>query len=474
MLGEGDDDVEKPVPPLTSSVSFSKGSEIFQGLVNHDDPQTAQQRANEYLQKHNVEEMLYGIVRNMLKAQPENPFLYLAQETAYADAKKGKGAGLSIMEVPTGHLYSLFEATKAITAEIVPKETVNIIIRQTIKLLNCDRASLFVFDKRVDMLILNASNQSKPIRISPGQGIAGHVFTSKEAINIPECYSDDRFDQSFDTATGYRTKSLLCMPILDFEDEAIGVVQAINKVDDGYFTQVDELLMGHLAQHAGIALRNAEVYREAIQASDRSNALIQTMQALAADLGAQSVILTLSMHANELVRADKNTVWLVDHSKEDMWSVSTDSGNELRIPMSAGIAGECRKSNQIINIRDAYQDDRFSQAVDAQTGYRTKSILAVPITCEEQSGVVLGVIQLINRLELDGEVGEFDDADIKIMETFSRFIGPRVMKTTFLNKEKKVSEMEAVTREPLPTKSLNEPQMVSLAEVTAEEEAEQA
>mmetsp|Transcript_124838 Transcript_124838/g.286043 ORF Transcript_124838/g.286043 Transcript_124838/m.286043 type:complete len:193 (+) Transcript_124838:919-1497(+) len=189
---------------------------------------------------------------------------------------------------------------------------------------------------------------------------------------------------------------------------------------------------------------------------------------------AQSVILTLSMHANELVRADKNTVWLVDHSKEDMWSVSTDSGNELRIPMSAGIAGECRKSNQIINIRDAYQDDRFSQAVDAQTGYRTKSILAVPITCEEQSGVVLGVIQLINRLELDGEVGEFDDADIKIMETFSRFIGPRVMKTTFLNKEKKVSEMEAVTREPLPTKSLNEPQMVSLAEVTAEEEAEQA
>merc|ERR1719230_2232209 len=106
-------------------------------------------------------------------------------------------------EVPGRLLINLFEATKNITSEIVPKETINIIIQETIKLLQCDRVSLFVYDKRIDMLVLNASNLEQPIRVKPGQGIAGHVFKTRDIVNIPNCYADKRFDQTFDKATGY-------------------------------------------------------------------------------------------------------------------------------------------------------------------------------------------------------------------------------------------------------------------------------
>ena len=61
----------------------------------------------------------------------------------------------------------------------MPKDTIDIIIRETTKLLNCDRVSLFVYNPKIDMLILTASNLAKPIRVMPGQGISGHVFSTQ-------------------------------------------------------------------------------------------------------------------------------------------------------------------------------------------------------------------------------------------------------------------------------------------------------
>jgi adenylate cyclase len=251
----------------------------------------------------------------------------------------------------------------------VPKDAINIIITQTIKLLNCDRVSLFVFDRRINMLVLNASNLTVPIRVQPGQGIAGHVFTSQETVNIPDCYSDARFDQSFDKATGYHTKCLLTMPIVDFEGETMGVLQAINKKQDEFssvphFTHIDEILIDNLTQHVSIALRNAEIYRAAIVTQERANALLQMIQSLSQDLGAQSTILTITMHAGLLVQADRCTVFLVDEGKQQIWSVATDSGKEIRMPKSAGIAGECACDANLINIPDCYEDPRFNSAFD--------------------------------------------------------------------------------------------------------------
>ncbi|CAK0862225.1 unnamed protein product [Prorocentrum cordatum] len=108
--------------------------------------------------------------------------------------------------------------------------------------------SLFVYDKRIDMLVLNASNLEFPIRVKPGQGIAGHVFKTHETVNIPNCYEDSRFDQTFDKSTGYRTNNLLTMRIIDYEGEGMGVLQAINKLDGTPFTHVDEILLENLAE----------------------------------------------------------------------------------------------------------------------------------------------------------------------------------------------------------------------------------
>lgn len=394
----------------------------------------------DYLKDNKIEDLVLELTEALLRDRPTDPKRYLWERLSEDDSvpEWGRHLGVAskslvvgqIMDVPGQHLIRLFESTRSITAEIVPKETINIIIQETIKLLNCDRVSLFVFDKKTKWLILSASNLTKPIRVQPGQGIAGHVFQTQDSVNIPDCYEDKRFDPSFDKSTGYRTKSMLVMPIIDFEGESVGALQAINKVDNGEFNQVDELLMGHLTQHAGIALRNSEVYRDAITANERANGLLNMIQSLSQDLGTQSTILTITMHANGLVQADRCTVFLVDEAKGQLWSVSTDSGKEIRIPRTAGIAGEACQERKIINIPDAYKDPRFNQAIDKRTGYHTQSILAIPVIDDHQRS--LAVIQMINKKDGDEEVSQFTEEDVRTMETFAKLVASKLASSTLL------------------------------------------
>jgi len=64
----------------------------------------------------------------------------------------------------------------------VPSESIKICILESRRLLNCDRVSLFIYDRKIKMLLLSASNLPKPIRVNPGQGIAGHVFKTGETV----------------------------------------------------------------------------------------------------------------------------------------------------------------------------------------------------------------------------------------------------------------------------------------------------
>lgn len=404
-----------------------------------------------YLKKHDIEDIIRNLVEGLLTAKPEvrpkEHWAHMLRLDKLKQDHKGEtdyemDEAASASEVPGRLLTKLFEATKRISSEIVPKDTIKIIINETIKLLNCDRVSLFIYDKRIGMLVLNASNLDVPIRVNPGQGISGSCFTTQETMNIPDCYADPRFDQATDRMTGYRTQCLLTMPIIDFEGECMGVLQAINKHKDEFstvphFSHIDEILLENLTQHVSIALRNAEIYRAAITTSERANALLHMIQSLSQDLGMQSTILTITMHANELVQADRCTVFLVDEAKEQLWSVATDTGNEIRIPKTAGIAGECANSGTLISIPDCYADSRFNQAIDKQTGYKTTSMLAVPVLRKRRAknaGMVLAVIQMINKMEFDGEVGKFDEEDVQVMETFATFVASRLEGSTLLEK----------------------------------------
>jgi HD-GYP domain-containing protein (c-di-GMP phosphodiesterase class II) len=99
------------------------------------------------------------------------------------------------------------------------------------------------------------------IRFPMHLGIAGSVATTGETINIPDAYQDSRFNPEVDRKTGYRTRSILTMPMRNKRGEVIGVFQCLNK-EGGAFTREDEQLLEALSSQTAIAIENAQLYED--------------------------------------------------------------------------------------------------------------------------------------------------------------------------------------------------------------------
>ena len=97
------------------------------------------------------------------------------------------------------------------------------------------------------------------IRLPNHVGIAGAVFTSGKTINIPYAYADLRFNPAFDKQTGYFTRSILCVPIVNKDGKIIGVTQVLNK-RGGPFTDEDESRLKAFTAQISIALENAKLF----------------------------------------------------------------------------------------------------------------------------------------------------------------------------------------------------------------------
>jgi GAF domain-containing protein len=415
-----------------------------------------QEALKAYIDEYGIDSIIKKLIESLLRHTPsvtpkEHWAHVLRMEKLKNDSKlRSKSTFFNeevASEVPGRYLKRLFQAIAQISCEITPADTINLIISEACKLLNCDRVLLLVHDKRTNMLVLNAADCSVPVRVKPGQGVAGLVFNTQEIVNLKDCYKDAHFDSTiYDETTGYRTERLLAMPILDCDFECVGVVEAINKHSDTCgdvstvedFTHIDEILLEMFSQQVAVALRNAEVYKAAIVASERSNALLQMLQSFTQDLGMQSANLTITMHARGLVQADRCTVYLVDEAHQRLVSICSTSGKEIATPKNTGIVGECATTGKLITIGDCYQDSRLDREADNQTGYKTTSMLAVPVLRQKRahnnSSNVLAVIEMVNKTEFDGEFGPFDEEDIDVMLTFAAFLAPKLEGTTWIKR----------------------------------------
>ncbi len=94
-----------------------------------------------------------------------------------------------------------------------------------------------------------------------GSGIAGYVAATGDTLNIPDAYFDTRFNPDIDKVTGYRTRSILCMPMKNRGGTIVGVFQILNK-KTGTFTPDDESVLEALSVHAAIAVENARLYEQ--------------------------------------------------------------------------------------------------------------------------------------------------------------------------------------------------------------------
>lgn len=321
-------------------------------------------------------------------------------------------------------MQTLLDASSTI-ATLDPHQATENIIFETCRILDCDRATIFTLDKITSELVLSVAEGAKNIRIPVGQGIAGTVAATGETINIVDAYSDSRFSSSADKASGYRTSTILCIPIKALDNSIVGVLQSINK-RDGAFNTTDEEVMNLLAVQAGIALQNANSYRSSESARDKFRSLLDIIRAMQGEMGVNSLIFTITQRTVRVIDADRCTLYLVDNVHRGLFAMQGEVN--IKISMEQGIAGLVATTGQTLNIPDAYDNPNFNQAIDKKTGYRTKAILCLPIKSDDK---VIGVIQLINK-STGGGVFTSDDEDV--MAIFLSIAGPILADSTLYEK----------------------------------------
>ncbi len=181
------------------------------------------------------------------------------------DEKRNLLAQIEELNESNEKLQYLLNISKSMMSEIELDTLLQVIMEKVTHVMDADRSTLFLLDKKTNELwskVAQGANINE-IRFPNGMGIAGHVAAQGEIINIQDAYGDERFNQEIDKKTGYRTKSILTMPLKNSKGEIIGATQVLNKKSgNGWFNQNDEDLLEAFSSLAAISLENAIVYQQ--------------------------------------------------------------------------------------------------------------------------------------------------------------------------------------------------------------------
>jgi len=193
------------------------------------------------------------------------------------------------------------------------------LVHATSELLNADRCTLFLYDKKTKELFSRVAEELeiKEIRIPADRGIAGAVFMSRQTENIADPYSDPRFNKDVDRRTGYRTESILAMPIVNKSGDCIGVTQALNK-KGGHFTAKDETRLAAFTAQITIALENAKLFEDVLNERNYNEGILRSTTDGIVTLDADDRILTANDAALRILKQARTD--LVGHPLGELFS----------------------------------------------------------------------------------------------------------------------------------------------------------
>jgi GAF domain-containing protein len=289
-------------------------------------------------------------------------------------------------------IESFIEIAKGFYADRDVEQSLPLIMEQISRALGAHRSSLFLLDRERTTLWTRFAQdlETEPLQIELKVGLAGLCMLSCRPMNVTSADEHLSFNREVDERTGYRTESVLCAPLFDRDQCPSGVVQLLNK-HTGVFTREDE-----------------ELLHDRVREQERRRDWY--------DLEAEEV----RDFVTELTRAcgcSRGALFLTDHAAGELYSVYAHGMDDrpIRLKLNIGIAGLVAVTGKEVNIPDAYGDARFDPAVDQQTGYRTRSILGVPI--RNRAGEVIGVIEAINKHR-----GPFTEEDLKLLRVVSSVV----------------------------------------------------
>lgn len=292
----------------------------------------------------------------------------------------------------------ILDVNNAVSQTLDLEALIIMIVDKITKILHAERTSLFLLDERSNELWSKVAQglEISEIRFPASSGLAGHVVNTGETINIRDAYQDSRFNPSVDEMTGFCTKSVLCVPVINRVGKIIGVTEVINKNEE-FFDEYDEDLLRALSSQLSISLENAQLFEKIVNMKNYLESIHSSISNSIISLDNNYRIITANQSAISLLNCNENRI----------------VGQDIR-----NIIG--RRNKQIIkDIENVYitKNPRANYNIDLSTQGRKQysvNLNIVPIRGYQgkDEGLVAVLDDITEEKRLKGTLGRYMSKDI--------------------------------------------------------------
>lgn len=280
----------------------------------------------------------------------------------------------------SGDLRELLEVSSAVVSEVHLETLLARIVDVTSRMLSADRATLLLHDTKTGELwsLVAEGLGSRQIRFSSTAGLAGHAFTTGTPLSVTDAYKDPRFNPEVDFVTGYRTRSVLAMPIAARDGRRLGVLQVLNARDGPGFSANATARMTAFAAQAAIAIENATLFSEIVESRNYNESILRSM-------------------SNGVVTLDRETgIGRINAAARRILGVAGDGLDEID---ARALLGQCNPAliGEIDGV-SATGEPKLLLDLDVVTAAGETVALNLSIVPLHTEGEVLGVLVLIEDI----------------------------------------------------------------------------
>jgi len=301
------------------------------------------------------------------------------------------------------------------------KRVLELAIERIAVALHAEAGSLLLRDDATDELVFEVAmgpvaDRIRGRRLALGQGIAGWVARTGKSLLVPDVSADPRFSGGVDKASGFVTRSVLCVPMKTSQG-IIGAVQLLNHTAGRPFSEADLQLLEAIALHTAAVIGQARLMTTLRRQIEELDALNQVAIILNSTHDLLQVLQLAIERVTSALHAEAGSLLLRNETTGELtFTVAVGPVAHWlpwrRLAPGEGIAGWVAKSGQALLVPEARADPRFSDAMDKAIGFTTRSILSAPL---KTSRGIIGVVQLLNRA--DGR--QFSRADLHLLEAIA-------------------------------------------------------
>ncbi len=298
----------------------------------------------------------------------------------------------------------------------IPLETEGVmdaVVKRLVRRYGIATAGIWRIDAGKGELSLGASAGSPDFPASV-QTISGTHFWLERAVKAtsPQFFQGgaEEGDELIQWAERNHFCFLSVYPLTEDSETSGALLLAAPQIPD----ESVRALFGLHARLAAIGLRSAKSLASMRHNLERLQFMVEASKVFNSTLDLSELLGKILDVAKTLTKAERGTLFLVDEKKDEIWSLIAQGmeKQEIRLPRGRGIAGHVALTGEIVNIPDAYADDRFNPEVDKRTGFRTRNILTLPI--RNKAAKIVATLQLLNKAS-----GSFTDEDTDVLLTLS-------------------------------------------------------